>query len=115
MDIAFKTKKLKKIFDSQKDLRRKYGAPMAEKIMVRLAVLQNAVALSLVPKTRPERMHQLKGNRDEQYAVDLVQPARLVFEPNHESVPRMEDGGIDLEQVTAITILEIIDYHPKSS
>ena len=56
-------------------------------------------------------MHQLKGNRDEQFAVDLVHPYRLVFEPNHDPLPRKEDGGINLEQVTAIKIMEVVDYH----
>ena len=59
----------------------------------------------------PTRLHQLKGNRDEQFAVDLVHPYRLVFEPNHDPLPRKVDGGINLEQVTAIKIMEVVDYH----
>ena len=43
--------------------------------------------------------------------MDLVQPYRLVFEANHEPVPREEDGGIDTQQVTAITLLDVVDYH----
>ena len=38
-------------------------------------------------------------------------PHRLVFEPNHRPLPRKDGGGIDTEQVTAITILDVIDYH----
>lgn len=57
------------------------------------------------------RRHQLRGDRDEQYAVDLVHPCRLVFEPNHEPLPRRQDGGVDTDQVTAITIIDVIDYH----
>ena len=45
------------------------------------------------------------------FAIDLVHPFRLVFEPNHDPLPRRKDGGIDLEQVTAIKILEVVDYH----
>ena len=59
----------------------------------------------------PARMHELKSNRDEQFAVDLVHPYRLVFEPTHDPLPRKEDGGINLEQVTAIKIMEVVDYH----
>ena len=29
----------------------------------------------------------------------------------HDPVPRLADGGIDLGHVTAITIIEVIDYH----
>ncbi len=84
---------------------------MAKVIKKRMAVLKVARNLGLVPTTPPDRRHQLSGDRDEQFAVDLVHPHRLVFEPNHESLPRKGDGGIDTEQVTAITILDVIDYH----
>ena len=84
---------------------------MAKAIMMRMAVLRAARNLALVPITRPDRRHQLSGDRDGQFAVDLVQPFRLVFESHHESVPRREDGGIDTGQVTAIRILEVTDYH----
>ena len=36
---------------------------------------------------------------------------RLVFEPGHAPLPRAEDGGVDAEQVTAIMIVEVADYH----
>ena len=79
--------------------------------MLRLAVMKEARVLALVPTTPPERRHQLRGDRDEQFAVDLVHPYRLVFELNHQPYPRKEDGGIDTDHVTAITIIEVIDYH----
>lgn len=79
--------------------------------MSRLAVLKNARTLSDVPTTRPERCHQLRGRRSKQYTVDLKHPRRLVFKPNHEPIPLREDGGIDTESVTAITIIDVVDYH----
>lgn len=84
---------------------------MTKTIMKRLVVLRAARNLGLVPSTPPDRRHQLRGDRDEQFAVDLVHPHRLVFGANHDPVPRKEDGGIDVEQVTAITITDVIDYH----
>ena len=56
-------------------------------------------------------MHLLRGDRHDQYAMDLVHPRRLVFEPDHALLPRSEDGGIDAEQVTAIVIVEVVDHH----
>ena len=111
MDIAFRSRKLARTFSSASELRRTYGDPMARAIMNRLAVLRAAGTLALVPTTRPDRRHQLRGDRDEQFAVDLVHPRRLVFAPNHDPLPRKDDGGIDIDRVTAITVLDVIDYH----
>ena len=111
MEIAFRTRKLEKAFNAADALQGTYGTKMARAIMMRMAVLRAAQNLTLVPTSRPDRRHQLSADRDEQFAVDLVQPVRLVFEANHEPVPRRKDGGIDTDQVTAIRILEVIDYH----
>ena len=111
MEIIFRARKLAKIFNSTSTLRKRYGDLVAQAIMRRLAVLKNARALSLVPTTKPERRHQLTGKRRGQYAVDLIHPYRLVFKPTHEPIPRRENGAIDTDQVTAITIIEVVDYH----
>ena len=111
MEIAFRTRKLERTFNAADALRKTYGARMARVIMMRMSVLKAARNLGLVPTTPPDRRHQLSGDRDEQFAVDLVHPHRLVFEANHEPVPRRDDGGIDVEQVTAITIVDVVDYH----
>ena len=111
MDIAFRTRKLEKDFNRVDALQRTYGERMARVITKRMAVLRAARNLELVPTTPPDRRHQLVGARDEQFAVDLVHPYRLVFEANHEQLPRKDDGGIDTKQVTAITILDVVDYH----
>lgn len=84
---------------------------MKDVIINRMAVLQVASNLALVPTTRPERMHQLTENLKDQFAVDLVHPYRLIFKPNHDPLPRKDDGGIDRQRVEAITILDVIDYH----
>ena len=111
MDIAFRTRKLERTFNSADALQKAYGERMARTIKIRLAVLAAASTLALVPTTPPDRRHQLRGDRDGQFAVDLVHPRRLVFEPNHELLPLKDDGGIDTEQVTAIMIIDVIDYH----
>lgn len=111
VDINFQNRKLEKTCNSAKELQKKYGKRMAQTLMNRLVVLRAARTLELVPKNPPDRRHQLRGDRDEEYAVDLVHPYRLVFKPNHEPLPRKQDGGIDTEQVTSITIIEVTDYH----
>jgi len=111
LDIAFRTRRLERTFNAAAGLRKTYGERMAKVIMMRMAVLKAARNISSVPATPPERRHLLRGDRDEQFAVDLVHPHRLVFEATHTLLPRRADGGIDIERVTSITILDVIDYH----
>ena len=74
-------------------------------------MLMAAPTLAEVSYLKPERRHALTGNRKGQFAVDVKHPYRLVFRPNHDPLPRMEDWGIDLTKVTAITVLGVEDYH----
>ena len=111
MDISFRTRRLRRTFNSEKELNRSYDRRMARAIMTRLAILRNARVLSLVPTSRPDRLHQLVGNKRGQFAVDLVHSYRLIFVPNHDPVPLKKDGGIDREKVTSIMIIEVVDYH----
>ena len=111
MDITFRTRTLKKIFSSEQNLKREYGDRRARTIMLRLSTLRNAPTLAMVPIAPPHRRHQLVGDRQGQYAVDLVHPYRLIFRPDHEPLPYKDDGGIDTLQVTTIMILEVVDYH----
>ncbi len=111
MEIVFASRRLARTFNSQAELTKKFGPRMAKVIVVRMGVLQAADNLGLVPPIKPTRRHQLGADRDEQFAVDLVHPHRLVFVPDHNPIPRLEDGGIDLHAVTAIEIIEIVDYH----
>ena len=79
--------------------------------MRRLAVLEAANSLIEIPVTPPFRRHKLGQNRKGQIAVDLEHPFRLVFKPNHNPVPVKTDGGLNLKKISAITILEVEDYH----
>ena len=44
-------------------------------------------------------------------SMDLDQPYRLIFIPDHDPVPTLRDGGLDWSQVTAIKILGVEDTH----
>ena len=110
MQISFQTRKTEKVFNSEKELKKKYGADRAEKIKRRMAVLQSAANLAEVPQQKPDRRHELKGDRKGQFAVDLAHPYRLIFEPS-DPVPIREDGEIDLNRITKIVVLAVEDYH----
>ena len=65
----------------------------------------------LPPYNPPERCHELKMNRKGLFSMDLDHPYRLIFEPDHQPVPKLEDGGTDWHAITAITILGVEDTH----
>ena len=111
MEVTFRTRKLQKTFNSKDSLSKEYGSQMTQRIISRLAVLKSATSLSKVPSTPPDRCHMLIGDRGGQFAVDLIHPQRLVFEPDHDPIPRKEDGGIDLDGVRTVTVIGVIDYH----
>jgi toxin HigB-1 len=99
------------VFNTGRELVKAYGKDTADKIRVRMSVLRNARNLADVPKKPPDRCHPLKGDRVGQYAVDLNQPFRLVFEPIRVSSASKTGAPIDESAVTAIRILKVEDYH----
>ena len=98
------------MLSSDKLLSKTYGQ-MAKRIKTGLGLLEAADSLARVPTTGSIRCHQLTGDRDEQFAIDLTHPKRLIFRPDHDPIPRRDDKGIDTSQVTRIEIIEITDYH----
>ena len=111
MEISFSSDRLATLLNSERELVRNYGQRTARALRARLLTLEGATTLSQVPNTPPERRHQLTGNRDEQYAVDVGPQFRLVFIPDHDPFPRRRDGGVDTDLVTAIVITQVVDYH----
>lgn len=61
----------------------------------------------------PGRCHELRGDRAGELAVSLDGPYRLIFQPANDPIPTLPDGGLDWSQVTAICIIEVVNYHGK--
>lgn len=108
MEIDFKDKVLKDLCEQADLAKRKLGSQMARKLQARLADLMAASVVSELCSGHP---HPLTGDRAGQFALHLVQPQRLVFEPDHNPVPRTKDGGIDWSRVSRVCIIWIGDYH----
>lgn len=104
MNITFKTNKLRKAFNSEDNLQRMYGPVTAEKIKLRMAVLNAAPTLDDVSYKPPERRHKLTGKMKDSFAVNLDGGNRLVFKPD-------QTKSSDLRDITSITILSVGDYH----
>jgi plasmid maintenance system killer protein len=111
MEIVFKNKKLQKEYSQIKLLIRRHGERRAKLINRRLLELRAAATLAVMRTLPAARCHELVGNRRGKLSVDIDHPYRLIFEPNHGTVPLKEDGGLDWNKVTSIKIISIEDTH----
>ncbi len=109
MNIFYKHKDIELVCLSDREAKKLYGADIAKKLRLRLVQLVAYQCLADVG-TR-FRLHELDHDRDGQLAVDITDRVRLVFQPANHPVPQKADGGLDRAKVTAITIIEVVNYH----
>lgn len=57
--------------------------------------------------------HPLHHDREGQWAVDLLQPKRLVFVPLGDRSVIYRVNELQRKLVTAVRLLEVTDYHGK--
>lgn len=98
MQITYKNNKIKKVCTEAKVAERIHGREMADKIHQRIDEIGAADSVEMMVQFHIGRCHPLTQNRKGQYAVDLVQPYRLVFEKKG-------------DEVQIANILEVVDYH----
>lgn len=106
----FATDKLAKIMNSGAKLSQAYGPDLAKSIRRRLDELDAAISLDEM-RTLPGRCEELTGDRAGKLSVRISANYRLIFQPNHIPVPARADGGLDWTLVTAIEVIEVVDYH----
>ncbi len=109
MDILFASKKIEKQMNSASARQKAYGerAKVIGRRLDDLSALPNLSEASGLPG----QFEALKEDRTGQFSLRLSANWRLIFEPANDPIPTLEDGGIDLTRVTAIRIVEIVDYH----
>jgi len=108
--IVFCSDSDRELFNDDRALRARYGAPAQKQARRRLDDLLAASNLEVM-RMLPGRCHELKGDRKGQLAVEVGRAKRLIFEPAEDPPPAKNDGGLDWPQVVAIRILSIEDYH----
>ncbi len=97
MQVKYKTEKLRKICTDATIARKWYGEAMAEKIQQRIDELLACESVEQMLQFKIGRCHKLYDDRKGQYALDLVQPYRLIF--------------VMLEtQIQIVSVVEIVDY-----
>jgi proteic killer suppression protein len=111
VQISFANRKLQRTCESSSELERRFGARMGRVLGNRLNELAAAPTMAGAMAVPHLKLHQLSADRDEQFSLTLVEPRRLILEIAHDPMPRDADGGIDLEAVTDILVIEVVDYH----
>jgi toxin HigB-1 len=112
INISWSDRKLEKSCASDKTAQRQFGADNWKLLRRRLASLKAAVTLTDMQNV-PGNCHPLSADRDGYFALNLWGQYRLIFKPDHEPVPVLDDGGIDRSRVTSIVITEVVDYHGR--
>jgi proteic killer suppression protein len=110
IDISWADGKLEKHCATEKAGQRRFGANQWKIMKRRLASLRAAPTLQAMDGV-PGRCHALGADRAGQFAIALWGSFRLIFLPDHDPLPLRDDGGIDRDQVTKVSITEVVDYH----
>jgi len=115
VEVSFKSQKLARVFNSDRELKRAYGQRQADLIRECLDDLEAVECLAdmwTLPQHR-HRCHQLAENLRGVFSLDLEHPYRLLFVPANVPVPRLDDDGIDLARVTAVEVRGVENTHGK--
>ena len=107
MEIIYKNDKLKDVCENLKLATRKYGLDVAKalhRVLDFLAKAENLKDFSLVKHLR---LHQLKGNRQDQYSITLLNSSkyRLIVYPIDENNNIMK--SLDNEDLMFIKCIKI--------
>ena len=78
MDVEFRTRKLRRCFESSKEAACRWGAEVARRYVQRVTTLYDCESIDDLYKIPSFNFHPLKGNRDGQYAIDLNGQIRLI-------------------------------------
>ena len=112
MEIFFQTKKLKKLASEPRKCEKELGLKRATLFLERISALYHADTLEDV-RYLPGRYHELKEGRKGQWACDLDQPYRLIFEPHEDPIPTDENGKYIWIEIKGVEIVEIVNDHGK--
>ena len=108
MIIAFSTKRLRSLCESQTKAEAEYGIKVAKELRARLADIRDADNVLDLPAGRPREIDSSPHNH---YAVDLADGYRLVVCVNHSKVPLLKSRGVDWANVSRIRVHRIEVEH----
>ncbi len=109
MELTYKTTKLQKLCEDptcNRELVKKYGVEVANKLPRRVKELESFNSLNDVPTSLPYRRHKLSGDLKEYFAVNITGQYRLIF--------RQKENNIiieDLREIKEIEIMEVSKHY----
>lgn len=109
MLLTYKSKKLEELcenVDYQKELVKRYGKEVGKKLPLRIYQLKSFECLLDVPTTPPFRRHKLKGDRNNQFAINITNQYRLIFTGVGNNI--LID---DLKEIRCIRIEEVSKHY----
>lgn len=104
MELTYKTKKLHNYCENpkySKELVKKYGMEVAQKLPKRIIELKAFESLNDVPTSLPFRRHKLTGKLKDYFAVNINNQYRLIF--------RQKGNKIIVENLKEIKDIEIVE------
>jgi len=110
MKVTISDRKLSKVINDDRKLKKEYGEIRAKKIMQRFIDLRDANTLEDV-RLLSGNYHELIGDRKGEWACDLDQPYRMIFVPHEEPIPTDEHGRYIWIEIKGVEVTEITDYH----
>jgi proteic killer suppression protein len=112
VDIQFDSAQIRKLCNDHKVLTQKLQKKRADLVAMRLQQMEHVDNLAQMNQFPQAKCHPLLyAGRRGQLAVWVDNKYRIVFVPLHDPQPTKADGSLDWGQVTAINIIEIVDYH----
>jgi toxin HigB-1 len=105
LGIAFATKRLRQLCESEATARNALGDKVARKLRARLADLSAALSVKDLVAGSPREMSR---DGTQVIAINLSGGARLLFTANHASLP-MANRGVDWSKVTRVKVICIED------
>ena len=109
MELRFRNNKIKGQCENPQRARLDFGSRIGNVLTLRVTELAAATSLLDIKSIPAARLHRLKGTREDEYAVDLVHPYRLVFRP----ILQKGVAIFDLESISIVRIEEVTDYRGR--
>lgn len=104
MELAFESRALRTICESETDAKRELGPTVAEVLKHRLADLRAATSIKDLVAGKP---HLSDEGTDQNLIIDLVSGYSIVVGANHSRNPLTETGRLNWAMISRVKLLRI--------